>query len=240
MCLPWLAFGPAAYPIVFFLGGTGPTLAAILLTVLTKGRHGVRELLSGICRWRVHPKWWLLALLGFPALMLAASIGQSLAGTPIRWVLPGDPSPHLPLMTLVLSIPMLALMEEIGWRGYAWPKLLERHGFLLSGTVIGTLWACWHLPLFFIKGMSHQSTPFLPYLAMAIGLSFWLGWLHSRTRSILLVTVFHAAVNYSGLLPGSRNMAVLTTLGLLAFTATAVLIFLVPKNPPPSPENPSP
>ncbi len=224
MCLPWLAIEPIAFPVVFFMGGMGPSLAAIVVTIVVEGRDGVRRLLSGVLRWRVGLKWWALSLFGFPLLMLTAIAGRWLAGEHIHWKLPGAPSEHLSLMTLVLSIPLLALLEEIGWRGYAWSALLKRYRFLVASAILGTLWACWHLPLFFIEGMSHEGLPFAPYVGMAIGVSIWLGWLHCHTQSILLVVVFHSTLNYTGLLPGSQSMPVLATLGGLGLVLTAVLV----------------
>lgn len=225
MCLPWLAVGPVAYPIVFFIGGLGPSFAAIVVTSILEGRDGVRKLLVGVLRWRVGLRWWAIALFGFPLLMLTATfIGHWLTGKTIEWKLPGNPSAHLSLVTLILSLPFLALLEEIGWRGYAWPVLLKRYRFLATSAILGAFWACWHLPLFFIKGISHEGVPFLPYLGMAIGISIWLGWLYCRTQSILLVAVFHLTLNYSALLPGSHSLPARVTLGTLGLVLTAVLV----------------
>ncbi len=225
MCLPWLAVGPVAFPVVFFIGGMGPCVAAIAVTSLLEGRAGVRKLLAGAWRWRVGLRWWALALLGFPLLAFTAILaGHWLTGEPLAWKPPGSPSGHLPLTMLVLGIPLLALLEEIGWRGYAWPALLKRHRFLMASAILGTLWACWHLPLFLVKGMSHEGLPFIPYLGMAIGISIWLGWLYCHTQSILLAAVFHASLNYSGLLPGSQSLPALATLGGLGLVLTVALV----------------
>lgn len=230
MCLPWLAFGTVAFPVVFFVGGMGPCVAALVVTHAQAGRAGVRALLAGVLRWRVGLKWWALSLLGFPLLMLtAALLCQWLTGKPVAWRLPGDPSAHLSLMMLVLSIPLLALLEEIGWRGYAWPALLQRHRLPMASAILGAFWACWHLPLFFIKGMSHEGMPFVPYLGMAMVVSLWLGWLYCRTRSLLLTTLFHATLNYSGLLPGSQSLPVVTTFGVLVCALAAVLLWSLRK-----------
>jgi len=42
--------------------------------------------------------------------------------------------------------------EEIGWRSFALPRMTARFGLPLSTLLLGILWACWHLPLFFVKG----------------------------------------------------------------------------------------
>jgi len=42
--------------------------------------------------------------------------------------------------------------EEPGWRGFALPRLQARFGPVVGSILLGTLWAGWHLPLFFIHG----------------------------------------------------------------------------------------
>lgn len=54
--------------------------------------------------------------------------------------------------------------EEIGWRGYALPRLSERFGLPISSIVLGMIWATWHLPLFFFPGSSTLGQSFPLYL----------------------------------------------------------------------------
>jgi len=86
--------------------------------------------------------------------------------------------------------------EEIGWRGFALPRLTERFGLALSTLLLGVIWACWHLPLFFVKGASTFGQSFPLYLMQVTALSVAIGWLYWRTQgSLLLVMLMHAAVN---------------------------------------------
>jgi len=224
--LPRLAGWITGFPFDILIGGMGPALAGIGVTGLTEGRAGIRTLLSGVSRWCVGVRWWLFALCFFPLLMLVAIGVNRLAGSDFGESLSGELPSNWLLLPLLGGVLLAALVEEIGWRGYAWPKLRHRFPLLPAGVILGILWACWHLPLFFIKGMPQADLPFLPYLLMTIAVSIWLGWLYDRTQSILLATVCHAALNGAGSLPGSHSMPVLATFVGLGLMLVTGLVFI--------------
>jgi membrane protease YdiL (CAAX protease family) len=88
---------------------------------------------------------------------------------------------------------MLVNGEEIGWRGYVLPRLQWRHNALISSLIIGVIWTTWHIPKFLVAG---DSTPFGWYLIMTVARAILFTWVYNGTRgSLLLVTLFHAAVN---------------------------------------------
>jgi membrane protease YdiL (CAAX protease family) len=73
--------------------------------------------------------------------------------------------------------------EETGWRGFAWPRLRQRHSLGGAALVLTVPWAHWHLPTFWLdtglRGFSPAMVPgFL--LGMAAG-AVVLGWLYERT-----------------------------------------------------------
>jgi membrane protease YdiL (CAAX protease family) len=86
--------------------------------------------------------------------------------------------------------------EEIGWRGYALPRLAARLGLGRASVLLGVIWASWHLPLFFIAGTDTTGQSFPLYLLQVTGLSVAIGWLYGHTGgSLLLVMLMHSAVN---------------------------------------------
>src|SRR5215469_15496259 len=129
----------------------GPTLAAFFMTAVTQGRVGMQQLLRRYVLWRAGLRWYLLVLLGAPALLLIAVLP-----------LPGALSAfRLPALSFWLTYPLLYLLflvaegplgEEPGWRGFALPRLQQRSGPLAGTLLLGILWGLWHLPLFFIPG----------------------------------------------------------------------------------------
>jgi membrane protease YdiL (CAAX protease family) len=86
--------------------------------------------------------------------------------------------------------------EEIGWRGYALPRLAAHIGLAPASTLLGVIWAAWHLPLFFVLGGDTVGQSFPLYVLQVTALSIAMGWLYWRTSgSLLLVMLMHAAVN---------------------------------------------
>ncbi len=227
-CFPWLAFGSKAFFVVFFIGSSGPAVAAWIVTKVTHGREGTQKLASSITKWRVGVPYWCIALGAFPLCLLVATGGyQLVVGEQLLpWRIPGNPVPYLSLWQFIASLPLLALLEEIGWRGFAWPKLTERFHPFWAGIFMGVLWAGWHMPLFFIPGMSHNHTPFLPYTALAVAVSICLGWISQRTRSVQLAAIMHTTLNYCGILLGP-HMGVAMTFGGLIFGMAVLMLLLM-------------
>ncbi len=98
-------------------------------------------------------------------------------------------------MAIVISTPVQA-GEEIGWRGYALPRLAARFEFALASVLLGLIWACWHLPLFFVPGNRLFGQSFPVCVLGVTGLSVAISWLYAHTNeSLLLVMLMHSAVN---------------------------------------------
>jgi membrane protease YdiL (CAAX protease family) len=96
---------------------------------------------------------------------------------------------------LVVSTPVQA-GEEIGWRGYALPRLASRLGLPWASIVLGIVWASWHLPLFYVPLEGNYGQSFPLYVAAVTALSVAMAWLYWRTNgSLLLTMLMHAAVN---------------------------------------------
>ena len=96
------------------------------------------------------------------------------------------------------------LGEEIGWRGFALPRLQARFGPLRASLILGLLWAFWHLPHFLTSaqrggpGMSLSVLYFnLPvFLVMVVALSIVFTWVFNRTEgSLFIAMLLHASIN---------------------------------------------
>jgi membrane protease YdiL (CAAX protease family) len=198
---------PFAIPITpFLLLGVifGITLPVYIVTRVTRGKEGVRELRRRYTHWRVSIGWYLLAIFAPP---ITALLGASLyLGTgPLtafadRWQL---------LFTVLLpEILMFAVLinlwEEGGWTGFLQPRLQERHGPLAASLMVAVAWALVHVPLMFVVGGLGEGriTPdrYWFYLAYLFGIAppvrvlvtwFW----NSTGGSVIIVALLHAAWN---------------------------------------------
>ena len=187
--------------VLFFLPAPfGPTFAALILTARSGGRPAVKELLRKLLMWRASPSWWLFALLA-PVAVVAAAIGVSgfrgafseidvLAGFAVAPVV------------LLGALPFGPLPEELGWRGFAQPRLLESGGVWKASLVIGVAWTFWHTPMFWFPGAAIPSfldvTPLsiLLYLAQITAEACLMTALYLATRgSVLLAVVYHTTFN---------------------------------------------
>ena len=182
-----------------FLGAFGPMVATVVLTAQEGGRAGLRSLLSRVVRWRVAPVWYGVALLGPIVLTLGAMA--------LQLVVFGGQPPSLGAMVgalptvLVISVYMfiqVGIGEEMGWRGYALPKLQTGYSALVSSVILGVIWTLWHLPLFFTPTTSYSNTPLWVFLVFLLPFSILIGWvLNSTGGSVLMVMILHAVMNAS-------------------------------------------
>ena len=91
--------------------------------------------------------------------------------------------------------------EEIGWRGFALPRLLERWNAFTASLILGVVWALWHLPYFFF-GMPYS---FLIYALYLLAVSVLMTWIFNHTQGSLLVAViFHFWFNMFDILQADK------------------------------------
>lgn len=168
----------------------GPMEAAIIVTGMVDGRVGVSRLMGRLFQARERLIWYLVAL-GLPfVLSVVITAASLLFGS-------GGNIQLQPVSALSLVIFLLVFGEEVGWRGYALPALLERRSAFTSSLILGTVWAFWHLPTFFLSGMPQTGIPFAAFWLTLIGLAVIMTWLYLHTHgSLLIATIFHGAYNH--------------------------------------------
>ena len=182
-----------------------PAVAAVLAAVLTGGRAAVTELLRRLVRWRVRWPWYLVVLAGPAAFSLAVAGVYVLLGGAWSDARPPAFTTALPSLALFLVILTVTdgLGEELGWRGFALPRLLRRFTALAASLVLGVLWAGWHLPLLWTEGSSLDGTPvWLLFLDLTRRRRCCSPAIFLRTRgSVLLAALLHGSSNLFQCLP---------------------------------------
>src|SRR5215218_5445151 len=116
------------------LAANVPSVLAIVLTAMVFGRGALRKLLGRLLIWRVDPRWYLVVL--GPAALAGGMVAlNTFAGGPAMSV-------GVPLLAAVITLafsifPGSALGEEIGWRGYALPRLQAGRSALSASLILG-------------------------------------------------------------------------------------------------------
>ena len=207
----------------------GPSIAGLTMTALLDGRAGLRELRSRLLCWRVAPRWYALALLTLPVLMLAVLWPFSLIADS-----PFAPRFHWPMLAIGL---VAGTFEEIGWTGFASPRLLARQRSFAAGLSLGLVWAMWHVLVDFRQNYSAMGTVWtiwllqfaVLYLASLTAYRILMTWMFAHTGSLLLAVLMHAS--YTGwllvLFPATsfeQGLAWQTTLAAALCLVVAVVI----------------
>ncbi len=201
--ISWLGWGAQAayargwlFPFDSFLftilGSAGPTIAAVIVLMLTEGKNSPRDLFQSLFQ-RAGVGWLLLALLTPLVLVLIAWALEPLLGGPQLAFA------TLPWSAMLRFLPITLLSnvwEELGWRGYALPRLQQRYSALGTSVLMGLLWSLWHLPLMLNPDASMASLPLWAEPVFAVSLTIIYTWLYNHTAgSLLYVSLFHAASN---------------------------------------------
>ena len=175
---------------IYFLAIAAPSISATILTSAWDGWQGLKLLYARLVHWRFDFKWYVLVLLGIPAL---GWIAAKLTGaSPLRTA-----NTSMEFLWLLFYILITGpLCEELGWRGYALPRLLEFFNPFLASLVLGALWGLWHLPSFFLGGMVQAGLSLPLFLLNALLLSIFVTWVYMYTGGSVLITVLiHYMVN---------------------------------------------
>jgi membrane protease YdiL (CAAX protease family) len=219
-----------ALPLGIFLG---PTLAAFIMTGITEGRAGTRRLLGRIVLWRVGLRWYLFAFIGVSLVMMLGMILVPGGLASLQFLGPGYVLTYLVTFIVVLLIGG-PLFEEIGWRGFALPRMQPLQGPLVGSIVLGLLWALWHLPEFLVPVWADSSGGSSPlaivkFCIFAIAITIILTWVFNNTKgSVLLAILVHAAIDapflpFSVLLgPAEVMNSLLLGFGVLALVIVAL------------------
>jgi len=189
----------------------GPSGASLLLTGFLDGRAGFSELFSRLFRWRVEIRWYAVALLTAPLMITTILFGLSLFSPEFKpAIFTSDDKATLVLSSIAAGL-AVGLFEELGWTGFAVPRLKRRYGILNTGLIVGFVWGVWHFPPFWKSDTFSAAFPLMlllgqlfswlpPYRALMV-------WVYDRTESLLVSVLMHASLmaGLSALVPAELS-----------------------------------
>jgi membrane protease YdiL (CAAX protease family) len=201
------ALSPVAIPVMVL----GPSVSGILMTALVGGRVGLRDLLSRLLRWRVDARWYAIALLAAPLLMLAVLLALSLTSSaflPALFVV-RDKAARV-LFGLFAAV-TAGIFEEVGWTGFAIPHLRRRYSVLTTGLIVGMVWAAWHLLVAYwasgtVSGPLSLPSYLLDPFLFLVGFRVLMVWVYDRTGSLLVAMLMHISLTASTLILGAVSL----------------------------------
>lgn len=198
----------------------GPSVSGLLLTGLVSGRAGLRHLLARLLRWRVAARWYAVALLTAPLLSTGVFLALSHHFSDFPIITTNN---RVPLLLTAIATGLTGgFLEEVGWTGFATPRLRLDHRVFATGLIAGVLWGGWHfLVNFWYSGANSGGLS----LALFLTLYFFTGvaqltayrvlmvWVYDRTESLLVAVLMHASLIVSTtpmLVPAVTGVAFLT------------------------------
>ena len=223
-------------PFVAWAMLAGPSITGILLTGLVSGKAGLRELLSRLLRWRVGARWYAFAILPAPVLAAATLFALSISSP----IFTANDKAAVLLSAIVAGISIV--LEEVGWTGFAVPRLRLRYSVLTTGLIVGVLWGAWHfLQGLWISGTFSGALPlaiFLPLnsfcgIAQLTAYRILLVWIYDRTGSLLVTTLMHASLSASTIFifrPEATGISFLTYGWVLTAAMWAVVAVVAAAN----------
>jgi membrane protease YdiL (CAAX protease family) len=246
--LSWLVWIPAAFTgqkamefptvLLYALGGFAPTIIGLRMLYRTAPVDLRRSFWHRLVDFKaIRPGWYAMIVLIFPVITgLGMLINTLLGGEQpgmMQWKQIAADPPMLVvslLMSLVTTLFLGPLSEELGWRGFALDRMITRWGFFRAALLLGLVWGAWHLPLFFIPGTTHYiwgfgSAFFWLFLATMVPLSLLVALAYQQnSRSILAAVLTHMMYNYviSMVFPVPLQLQILITVLLYLVTAGLV------------------
>ena len=211
-CGIWILLNPAIQkifglnldPMLAWLGLIGPGLSAILVSIKENGIRELFKLFRPLFNWRVSIMYYLFVYVGVFCFYSATSwlsvlVYGSEGIKSFSWLMANVKAPFFNLHGIWIFIEITIIYtfcEELGWRGYALPKMSDHLTGLSSAVIIGFFWTLWHLPLIYLYGASLDITSTIIYFFHIEAFSIIYTWLFFKTnKSLLLVGLLHGATD---------------------------------------------
>ena len=216
----------------------GPFISGILMNFLVDGKKGLQHLFSKYIHWRAEGRWYAIAILTGPVIVVAVLLGLSLFNQDF---LPGIITAEDKIGSVIFGVGWGliggGLLEETGWTGFAVPRLRKRYSIITTGLIVGILWGIWHFMIAFwasnyLAGEDSKImfvASFLAFYLLALpAYRVLLVWVYDRTGSLPVIMLMHAFLSAGTLIfqPSSSGKIAFVwnlTLGIVLCMITALI-----------------
>jgi membrane protease YdiL (CAAX protease family) len=218
------------FPLALLAMVAGPSITGVLLTGLIDGRQGLRALGMRLRKWRAATRWYAVALLAAPLVATAITLTLSRFSPEfLPALLVADD--RIAVLLLGLAVGLTAgFFEELGWTGFATPRLKLRYGVLATGLIVGLLWSAWHL-LVMVWGIGERAgTIPLALFVIVDGLAglpafrVLMVLVYDRTESVFLVMLMHVSLTATTLILTPQTTGIRLLVYGLAFAMSVWLV----------------
>jgi membrane protease YdiL (CAAX protease family) len=188
----------------------GPFISGILMNFLIDGKEGLRKLLSQYLRWQTEGRWYAIAVLTGPILVVTVLSVLSLFN---QEFLPGIITAKDKIGSVIFGVAWGliggGLFEETGWTGFAVPQLRKQYSILSTGLIVGVIWGIWHFMIAFWASNSLTGVDswmmfvagfIIFYLVALPAYRVLLVLVYDRTGSLPIIMLMHAFLSASTLI----------------------------------------
>lgn len=220
--------GTSSMMLTVIIGSFGPAIAAVAVTATAGGRAAVGALFR---RYSPRRRGGFLPY-GIAAVVFVMIAGSTLIpvlvdGVPINWGELAVKAAALPVNILLIALAGGG-NEEIGWRGFALPRLQSTMSPLAANLVLGVIWAVWHAPLWAMAGTAQSALSFPVYVLLVTCYTVVFGFVFNASRGgLLAVVVAHTCVNVAAGLKVAAVGSVDEMSQVYLFGALAVILLVV-------------
>jgi membrane protease YdiL (CAAX protease family) len=174
-------------PLLFIAMCAGPSIAGILSIYLIDGRGGFKKLVSRLVKWKVKFRFYLIALFTAPVVTIVTFLILSLSSPKFIPVIFSSEGKWMLIIGGIAGAIMVGFFEELGWTGFAIPKLRARFNIITTGLFVGIVWGILPFPLFTIKDPSGMIPLILLLMARLLthlpAFRILMTWVYDRTQS---------------------------------------------------------
>jgi len=191
-------------PLLFIAMCAGPLISCMLSIYLIDGKDGFKELTTKLVKWKINFRFYLIALFTAPALTMVAYLILSLFSPEFTPAIFSSEGKLMIIIGGIVGALVAGFFEELGWTGFAIPKLRLKYNIINTGLIVGIVWGIWHFPLFMIK----DPTGVIPLIILLMvrlithlpAFRILMTWVYDRTGSLLIIMLMHMSLTGSALI----------------------------------------